>query len=149
MAMLIFKLSRTLRTAAMVLLIATCLPVSHAQTASAHPIVGSWGWTLFNGQCSETLQYRTDGVLLSTSGDAVTAWRYSTDAAPSTQGFYKVMETTTRYNSKKDCYGDVVDEEGFQAARFIQLNPAKDRLIVCKSASLAECYGPLKREPSP
>ena len=147
-----FKLFTTLRTTAAVVLLATCLSASHAQTANAtstHTLVGSWSWTLFNGKCSEALQYRADGELLSISGDAVTAWRYAFDAAPSAQGFYRVIETATRYNSKKDCYGDVMDEEGFESTRFIQLNPAKDRLLVCKSASLAECYGPLKREPSP
>ena len=146
------KLQPILRIGVVVLLLAACLPASKAQTAratSAHTLVGSWSWTLFNGKCSETLQYRADGVLLSTSGDAVTAWRYAADPAPSAQGFYKITETSTRYNSKKDCYGDVVDEDGLEATRFIQLNPAKDRLIVCKSASLAECYGPLKREPAP
>lgn len=152
MAMTILKFPNKLRASAVALLLAVYLPASHAQTASTasvHLLVGSWRWTLFNGQCSETLQYRADGVLLSTSGDAVTAWRYGVDATPSPQGFYTVVETSTRYNSKKDCYGDMVDEEGLQATRFIQLNPAKDRLIVCKSASLAECYGPLKREPWP
>ena len=146
-----FTFSQTLRTAIMILLAAACLPASKAQTAvavSAHTIVGSWSWTLFNGKCVEALQYRGDRVLLSTSGGAVTSWRYTIDAAPNAQGFYKVIETSTRYNSKKDCYGDVMDEEGFEATRFIQLNPAKDRLIVCKSASLAQCYGPLQREPS-
>lgn len=147
-----FKISCLRRTGALALLLLACLPDGKAQTANAgpaHTLVGSWSWTLFNGQCTETLQYRPDGVLLSTSGDAVTAWRYSADAAPSTQGFYKVMETSTRYNGKKDCYGDVVDEEGLLATRYIQLNPAKDRLIVCKSATLAQCYGPFKREPPP
>ena len=146
------KISHTLRTDVLALLLAACLPDGNAQTANAaraHTLVGSWSWTLFNGQCTETLQYRPDGVLISTSGDAVTAWRYSADAAPSAQGFYKLTETSTRYNGKKDCYGDVVDEEGLLATRYMQLNPAKDRLIVCKSASLAECYGPLKREPLP
>ena len=131
------------------LLFFALLSSSNAQVASTHPVVGSWSWTLFSGQCTETLLYRADGTLLSTSGDAVTAWRYSASPTPDTQGFYKLLETSTRYNSKKDCYGDVVDEEGQEAARFIQLNPAKDRLIVCKTASLSECFGPLKREPSP
>jgi len=131
------------------LLSVASLSTGNAQTAVPHPVVGTWSWTLFNGQCSETLQYRADGVLLSTSGDAVTAWRYRGDVMPNAQGFYKLLETPSRYNSKKDCYGDSVDEEVFEATRFIQLNPAKDRLIVCKTASLAECYGPLKREPSP
>jgi hypothetical protein len=151
-AMTSFKLSRIRQTGALALLLLACLPDGKAQTANsarALALLGSWSWTLFNGQCSETLQYRSDGVLLSTSGDAVTAWRYSADAAPSAQGFYKVTETSTWYNGKKDCYGDVVDEEGLLATRYIQLNPAKDRLIVCKSASLAECYGPLKRSSLP
>ena len=121
----------------------------NAQTIGTHPVVGTWNWTGFNGQCKETLQYRADGVLLSTSGDAVTTWRYSPDAALSPQGFFRLLETLTQHNSQKDCYGDVVDQEGMEAIRFIQLNPAKDRLIVCKTASLAECYGPLKRQPSP
>ena len=131
------------------LLACLCLPNSNAQVGSTHPVVGSWSWTLFNGSCAEALQYRADGVLLSTSGDAVTVWRYSASPAADAQGFYKLLETSTRFNSKKDCYGDVVDEQGQELARFIQLNPAKDRLLICKTASLAECYGPLKRESSP
>ena len=147
--MTISKLSAKPRAAVIFLLAATSLCTSYAQTASTHPVVGTWSWTLFNGQCNEALQYRADGVLLSTSGSAVTVWRHSLSAQPDAQGFYKVVETATRYNSKKDCSGDVVDEEGFEATRFIQLNPAKNQLIVCKTASLEACYGPLKRESLP
>lgn len=150
--MIPLKIQHRLRTGAVALLMAVCVPASHAQTATAasdNTLVGIWSWTLFNGTCSEALQYRADGVLLTTSGDAVTVWHYTSDPAPNAQGFYKVIETSVRYNSKKDCYGDVVDEEGLEATRFMRFSPANDRLIVCKSASLAECYGPLKREPSP
>ncbi len=121
----------------------------NAQTIGTHPVVGTWHWTVFNDQCKEVLQYRADGVLLSTSGDAVTTWRYSAAAVSSPQGFFRLLETSIQHNSQKDCYGDVVDREGMEAIRFIQLNPARDQLIVCKTASLAECYGPLKRQPSP
>ena len=129
------------------LLAAACIATSHAQTASTHPLVGTWSWTLFSGKCTETLQYRADGVLLSTSGDAVTEWRYTASGAPDAQGFYKTDEISTRHNAKKDCSGDVVDEAGLDASRFIQLNPAKDRLIICKTTSLQACYGPLQRLP--
>jgi hypothetical protein len=135
------------RTAALSLLLATWLATSHAQTVNAHPVVGTWSWTLFNGKCTETLQYRADGVLLNTSGDAVTQWRYSASAAPDAQGFYQVNEISTRYNAKKDCSGDVIDETGLDATKFIQLNPTKDKLIICKTASLQACYGPLLRLP--
>lgn len=118
---------------------------SAANTAPPHPIVGTWNWQLFGGKCTETFQYRADGVMLSTSGDAVTEWRYSFASKPDAKGFYKVTETSSRQNGKKDCSGDVVDEAGTQAEKFIQLSPAKDRLLVCKTESLTACYGPLQR----
>ena len=126
---------------------ASCLSASHAQTASANPVIGTWSWTLFSGKCTETLQYRLDGVLLSTSGEAVTEWRYAISSTPDTQGFFKISEISTRYNAKKDCSGDVVDEIGLDTTRYIQINPANDRLIICKTASMQACYNPLQRSP--
>ena len=137
-----------LSAAAFLLIAALYLPASQAQTAPiGNPIIGTWSWTLFNGSCNETLQYRADGVLLSTSGDAVTEWRYAASSAADAQGFYKMLEISTRHNAKKDCSGDVVDEVGLDATKYIQLNPAKDLLIICKTPSLQACYGPLKRLP--
>lgn len=129
------------------LLAASCISTSHAQNVSANPVVGTWSWTLFSGKCTEALQYRADGVMLSTSGDAVTEWRYTASGTPDAQGFYKTDEISTRYNAKKDCSGDMVDEIGLDIVKFIQLNPAKDRMIICKTPSLQACYGPLKRLP--
>lgn len=124
-------------------------PASAADAAPLHPIVGTWNWQLYGGKCAETLQYRADGVMLSTSGDAVTEWRYTLGTAPGeapgVKIFYKVMETSVRQNGKKDCSGDVVDEAGTEVEKFIQLSPAKDRLLVCKTESLTACYGPLQR----
>lgn len=138
----------TSRLVAVVLLLAaSSLAPSHAQTASASPVTGTWSWTLFNGKCTETLQYRMDGMLLSTSGDAVTEWRYTASSLPDAQGFYKTDEISTRYNAKKDCSGDTVDEIGLDTIRYIQLNPVKDRMIICKTPSLQACYGPLTRLP--
>lgn len=137
----------TTHAASVLLLAFSCLSVAHAQTVSTHPVVGTWSWSLFNNKCTETLQYRMDGVLLSTSGDAVTEWRYGASSAADAQGFYKVDEISTRHNAKKDCSGDVVDETGLDATKFIQLNPAKDKMIICKTASLQACYGPLQRLP--
>ncbi len=142
-----FKIRSAARSLVLLLMIAPYLPISQAQTASVHPIIGTWSWTLFSGRCTETLQYRIDGKLLSTSGDAVTEWRYDVSNSPDAQGFYKVSEISTRHNTKKDCSGDVVDEIGLDATKFIQLNPAKDRLIICKTPSLQACYGPLQRLP--
>lgn len=145
--MMNFKSHGGKRSLVLILLIAPCLATSQAQTASTHPVVGTWSWTLFSGQCTETLQYRSDGKLLSTSADSVTEWRYAASSTPDAEGFYQVNEISTRHNTKNDCSGDVVDEIGLDATKFIQLNPSKDRLIICKTPSLQACYGPLQRLP--
>ena len=142
------KTRLTTQSVALALLMTgSCISASHAQTASANPVIGTWNWSLFSGKCTDTLQYRLDGVLLSTSGDAVTEWRYAISSTPDAQGFFKVDEISLRYNAKKDCSGDVVDEIGLDTTRYIQINPAKDQLIICKTASLQACYGPLRRLP--
>lgn len=111
----------------------------------AHPVIGTWSWTGFAGKCVETWQYRNNGLMLATSGEAVTEWRYSITPQAGTSGFYKLTQTSARQNGKKDCAGDVVDEAGTAATVFLQINPAQDRHIVCKNESLAECFGPLGR----
>lgn len=130
---------------------ALCPLLAHAagelKPAAMHPLVGTWSWTLFGGKCSETYQYRSNGTMLSTSGEAVTEWLYTVSALADAQGFYKVVETSTRQNGKTDCSGDVVDEAGTANTKFIQLSPAQDRFIACKEASLAACFGPLGRVP--
>ena len=126
------------------------LPVHAADplpAVSQHPVIGMWNWTLFDGKCNETLQYRADGMLLSTSGEAVSQWRYNIGQTPDAKGFYKAQYTSTRQNGKKDCYGDATERVGTDTENYIQLSPANDRLIVCKSQSLAACYGPLRRQP--
>ena len=112
-----------------------------------HPVIGTWSWSGFAGKCVETWQYRNDGVMLATSGDAVTEWRYSITPQAGASGFYKLALTSVRQNGKKDCAGDVVDEAGISASLFLQINPARDRHIVCKNESLVECFGPLGRVP--
>jgi hypothetical protein len=135
-----------LRFAPLVLLV---LVVTQSQPAAAqpafHPVIGTWSWSGFAGKCVETWQYRNDGVMLATSGEAVTEWRYSITPQTGASGFYRLAQTSVRQNGKKDCAGDVVDEAGTLATVFLQINPARDRHIVCKNESLAECFGPLSR----
>ena len=111
----------------------------------AHPVIGTWSWTGFVSKCVETWQYRNDGVMLATSGEAVTEWRYSVTPQASETGFYKLTQTSVWQNDKKDCSGDVVDKMGTAATVYLQINPAQDRHIVCKTGSLAACFGPLGR----
>ncbi|MDO9404755.1 MAG: hypothetical protein Q7T87_12055 [Polaromonas sp.] len=115
--------------------------------AATHPVVGTWSWTLFDGKCTETRQYRANGTLLSTSGESVVEWTYAATPNAGEAGFYTLTERPVRENGKKDCYGDEVDETGDAQTRYVQFSPALDRLIVCKTESLQACYGPLVRVP--
>ncbi len=123
-------------------------PLLHAAGPAGppgHPLVGTWTWTLFGGSCTETFQYRPNRVMLGTSGQEVVEKSYAVSALPDAQGFYRLVETVVRQNDKKDCSGSLIEGPGEQSTRFIQFSPARDQLLMCQSASLAACFGPLKR----
>lgn len=112
-----------------------------------HPIVGTWSWVTFAGTCTETWQFRNDRTMLGTSGEEVAEKKYEISAAPDAGGFYKLVETVLRQNDKKDCSGAVLEGPGEQSTRFIQFSPQGDKFLVCQTAALSACFGPLKRLP--
>lgn len=133
------------------LLLTVCLlivaPLLHAagEPAPAHPLVGTWTWSLFGGSCTETWQYRSNRTMLGTSGQEVAEKTYEVTPQPDTGGFYKLVETVVRQNDKKDCSGALLEGPGEQSTRFIQFSPQRDKLLVCENASLKACFGPLTR----
>lgn len=116
-----------------------------------HPIVGTWSWTLPGKSCAETWQYRANGTRQGTSGEEVTQGSYEIPRVPGLLGFYRLTETVTTSNGKRDCSGDLHEspEGGVtqSVTHFIQFSPQKDQFIVCKAESLQACFGPLKRVP--
>ena len=114
---------------------------------SSHPILGIWTWTLFGGACTETWQFRANRTLLSTSGQEVAEKRYEVASLPDPQGFYKLVETVLRQNDKKDCSGASLEGPGEKTTRFVQFSPQQDKLLVCRTASLKACFGPMNRVP--
>lgn len=139
----------------LVLIVALCVGAAQsiaadpasAPLAGAHPITGKWIWKLHSNACTETLQFRGDGSRVGASGDEVTEGQYQITPKPSLLGFYRLSETLTVANGKRDCSGDLhaVSEEGL--TRYVQFSPKHDLLIVCKTESLQACYGPLRRVP--
>ncbi len=113
--------------------------------SAQHPLTGSWAWTLPGKSCTETLKYRADGTRLGTSGDETTQSHYEVSAMPSLLGFYRLLETTTETNGKRDCSGDLHEVSAEPVVRFLQFNPKRDQFIVCREEELRACYGPLKR----
>lgn len=98
-------------------------------------------------KCSETLTYRGNGTRAGSSGEELTEAEFQVTPVPSLLGFYRLTETLTSANGKQDCSGDLNAVGLGAAVRFIQFNPQKDFLIVCRTESLTACYGPLQRVP--
>ncbi|MBH2018030.1 MAG: hypothetical protein I8H91_00360 [Burkholderiales bacterium] len=117
--------------------------------AAQHPLAGSWSWTLpgKDKPCTENLHYRANGTRQGSSGEETTQSRYEVTPIPSLLGFYRLTETVTEGNGKKDCSGDLHEATGEPVTRFIQFSPKKDQLIICREESLKACFGPLKRAP--
>jgi hypothetical protein len=146
--------AKTSRSSATLLLIATFVmgaaqcraadPAS-APSAAPHPITGKWTWTLPGKACTETVHFRADGKRAGTSGEEVTEADFQITPKPSLFGFYRLNETLTVANGKRDCAGDLHAAGDESTTRFIQLSPKNDQLIVCKTESLQACYGPLRR----
>lgn len=130
----------------MACLLTTALPLRAAgEPTPAHPLVGTWTWSLFGGSCTETWQYRANRTMLGTSGQEVAEKTYEVAPRPDAAGFYKLVETVVRQNDKKDCSGALLEGPGERATRFIQFSPRRDKLLVCENASLKACFGPLTR----
>ena len=121
-------------------------PVS-APAAGIHPIIGKWIWKLHSNACTETLQFRGDGTRIGTSGDEATEAQYQITPKPSLLGFYRLSETLTAANGKRDCSGDLHAAGEEIVTQYVQFSPKHDLLIVCKTESLQVCYGPLRRVP--
>ena len=128
-------------------LTAVTLPLQATGLAplAGHPLIGTWTWTLFGGSCTETFQYRPNLTLLGTSGQEVVEKNYEVSAMPDARGFYKVVETVLMQNDKADCSGALLEGPGQKSTRFVQFSPARDKLLMCESASLAACFGPMTR----
>ncbi|MEO7887674.1 MAG: hypothetical protein ABIR76_13140 [Polaromonas sp.] len=138
--------------AAMLCGLATAQPAKPAapiRATAPHPLVGTWSWTLPGKEkaCTETWQYHANGTRLTTSGEEVTRGDYNITAAPSAQGFYRLSDTVTESNGKRDCSRDLHEASDPPAVRFIQFSPKQDQFIVCKAESLEACFGPFRRVP--
>ena len=120
---------------------------SPATPSQPHPIIGSWTWTLPGKSCAESYKYRANGTRTSISGEETTLSEYEISPIPGLLGFYRLTETVTESNGKRDCSGDLHEASGEKVTRFIQFSPKLDQLIVCKEESLKACFGPLKRLP--
>jgi hypothetical protein len=115
-----------------------------APPAANHPILGTWTFTIPDGHCSETYEFRVDGTLITSSGEARSERVYEITPSPNPKGFYRLVDKIIRENGKPDCFGEPT-EPGVSAIIFIRFSPSGDRFVACEDESPGNCIGPLQR----
>jgi hypothetical protein len=106
-----------------------------------HPFLGAWQITRRDDGCGEIYRVDRSGRTLITSADEVAQSRFTMSDQPSAKGYYKWVDTLVKDNGKKDCWGQVT-KPGKTTTRYVMMNPAQDRFIVCTAEDGKQCFGP-------
>jgi len=123
------------------------IPSIAKPVAPDHPIVGTWKITLTlpGGSCDEVYRIRADGTTLVTSAEEISESEYEISDTPSAKGFYKLTDTITKDNGKKDCLGEITPV-GQVATNYILFHPSGQMFLLCSEERLASCIGPFVRQ---
>jgi hypothetical protein len=119
-------------------------PAGAAPTAplrADHPFLGAWQITRSDDDCAEVYRIDRSGHTLITSADEVAQSTFTMSDRPSARGYYKWVDTLVKDNGKKDCWGQVT-KPGKTTTRYVLINPAGDRFIVCTAEDGKQCFGP-------
>jgi hypothetical protein len=106
-----------------------------------HPFLGAWQLTRQDDDCAEIYRVDRSGHTLITSADEVAQSTFTMSDQPSARGFYKWVDTLVKDNGKKDCWGQIT-KPGKTSTRYVMMNPAHDRFIVCIAEDGKQCFGP-------
>ena len=131
-------------------LVACSLCTAAVQAAAAqqeHPLLGVWEFTLPDGRCTETYLFKANGTTFVTSAEEVAEMQYEVSAEPSEKGFYKLVDTVTQDNGRKDCGGGIT-AVGSRSTHYLWFHPSGELFVMCRDESLDACFGPLVRVPT-
>ena len=106
-----------------------------------HPFLGAWQITRRDDECAEVYRVDRSGRTLITSADEVAQSVFTMSDQPSARGYYKWVDTLVKDNGRKDCWGQVT-KPGKTTTRYVMMNPAKNRFIVCTAEDGRQCFGP-------
>lgn len=134
-----------------VAMLTSALLAAVAQAATSpqqeHPLLGVWEFTLPDGRCTETYLFKANGTTFVTSAEEVAEMQYEVSAEPSEKGFYKLVDTVTQDNGRKDCGGGIT-AVGSRSTHYLWFHPSGELFVMCRDESLDACFGPLLRVPT-
>jgi hypothetical protein len=112
-----------------------------APVRADHPFLGAWQLTRRDDDCAEIYRIDRSGRTLITSADEVAQSTFSISDRPSARGYYKWVDTLVKDNGKKDCWGQIT-KPGKTTTRYVMMNQAGDRFILCTAEDGKQCFGP-------
>jgi hypothetical protein len=112
-----------------------------APVRADHPLLGAWQITRRDDGCAEITRVDRSGRTLVTSADEVAQTQFKLTDQPSAKGYYKWVDTLVKDNGKKDCWGQIT-KPGKTTTRFVMMNPAANRFILCTAEDGTQCFGP-------
>ena len=112
-----------------------------APVRADHPMLGAWQITRRDDGCAETYRVDRSGHTLVTSAEEVAQTQFTLSDQPSAKGYYKWVDTLVKDNGKKDCWGQIT-KPGKTTTRYVMMNPAKNRFIICTAEDGKQCFGP-------
>ena len=136
---------RTLLLAAMVAAMTLMSAVPMAGPLSEnHPLIGTWKVTFPDGSCYEIYRIRANGTMVVTSAEDVTETEFEIPDHESPKGFYKWVDTITKDNGKRDCFGEIM-EVGHVATNYLRFHPSGNMFLMCMKEDMKTCIGPFVR----
>jgi hypothetical protein len=135
---------RTLTALALSLMVGAQCACAAPRPVPNHPILGIWKLSLPEVHCSEVYRFRGDGTTLVTSAGEVSESEFKIPPEPSDKGFYKLEDTITKENGKKDCSGAII-KVGTRATNFIRFHPSGVLFLMCADETMDSCIGPFER----
>ena len=120
---------------------AICQAAAAEPLRADHPLLGAWQYTKRADGCAETYRFDRGGTSLVTSADEVASTHFTLSDQPSARGYYKWVDTLVKDNGRKDCWGQVT-KPGKTTTRYVLMNPAANRFILCTAEDGKQCFGP-------
>jgi hypothetical protein len=111
-----------------------------------HPLLGKWTWTRGSNNCTEIYDFRPDGTSHVQSGTEISDGLFMVSPEPNAAGFYVWTDQVTKDFGGRDCANSEDDSTGRTSTVYVQISPRRrDQIIVCYTAALDRCFGPLTR----
>ncbi|HUO44837.1 MAG TPA: hypothetical protein VMT94_08020 [Burkholderiales bacterium] len=126
----------------LLLLLGNCGAI--AAGSASDKLVGTWAWTRPANHCTETLIFRSDGSLSTTSDKEKTDNQYLLTDPSNAGGRYRLTIHVIKDYGGKDCVNSVADDTGRTNTVYLEFLTGTE-MRMCYQPAAGTCFGPLHK----